>query len=125
MRHAPEIKTRSEPKDEEVFLFLTSGAQPKPCSCYVVGDQDLFNAIKADQFPYNAIFRGFYAKRLLAAQLSLKDSPASTQEAVAWVASFIDVQHEFDERVGRGGTVTILRKGHPPDVIHMDQISSW
>ena len=124
-RHAPEIKTLSAPKDEEETLFLTPRVQPKPCSCYVVGDQEIFNAIKADQYPFSPIFRGFYAKRLLAAQLSLRDSPASTQEAVAWVASFIDVQREFDERVGRGGTVTILRKGHPPDVIHMNQISSW
>ena len=121
-RHAPEVKTPSAPKDGEETL---SGVQPNPCSCYVVGAQEMFNAIKANQEPFAAIFRGFYFKRLRAAQLSLKDSPTATQEAVAWVASFIDLQREFDERVGRGGTVTILRKGHPPDIIHMDRISSW
>ena len=85
----------------------------------------MFNAVKANKEPFRAIFRGFYAKRLLSAQLTLKDSPTATQEAVAWVASFIDLEREFDERVGRGGTITILRKGHPPDVIHTDKISSW
>jgi len=124
-RHAPEIKMLSEPKDGEETRFLTSGVQPNPCSCYVIGDQDVFNAVKANQDPFAAIFRGFYAKRLLAAQLSLKDSPAATQEAVAWVASFVDLEREFDERVGGGGSITILRKGHPPDVIRMDKISSW
>ena len=124
-RHAPEIKTLSAPKDEEETLFLTPRVQPKPCSCYVVGDQEIFNAIKADQYPFSPIFRGFYAKRLLAAQLSLKDSPAATQKAVAWVASFIDLEGEFDQRIGGGSSIAIVRKGHSPSIVSMNHISSW
>jgi hypothetical protein len=113
------------PKDGEETLFLAAGVQPDQCWCYVAGEQDTFNAIKANQDPFGAIFRGFYAKRLPAAQLSLKDSPTATQKAVAWVASFIDLEGEFDQRIGGGSSIAIVRKGHSPDVIRLDQISSW
>jgi hypothetical protein len=91
----------------------------------VLGDQDTFRAVKANEDPSIAIFHSFYSQRLETARLTLKDSSSSVQTTVAWVASFIDLEGEFDDRVRGGSSIAVLRKEQPSDVIHLDHISSW
>jgi hypothetical protein len=117
---APE---RVFPRDQVAQLPV--GIPGNPPFAVVLGDQDMLTAVKSNEDPFGAIFRGFYVKRLPAAQLRLKDSPAATQEAVAWVASFIDLEGEFDQRIGGGSSIAIVRKGHPDAIVSMNHISSW
>jgi hypothetical protein len=63
------------------------------------------------------VFRGFFPQRLETAQLTLKDSSSSVPATVAWVASLIDVEGEFDER-GRGSSIAVVRKGQPYQIVH-------
>jgi hypothetical protein len=117
---APEV---SLPRDQQFqFRFGTLGNPP---FALVMGDQDSLKAVQANEDPFAPVFRGFYPQRLEAARLTLKDSSLSVQATVAWVASLIDVEREFDERLGGEDSIAVVRKGQPHRVLTMNRISSW
>jgi hypothetical protein len=111
------------PRDQQFqFRFGTLG---NPSFALVLGDQDTFKAVQANEDPFGAIFRGFYPQRLEAARLTLKESSLSVQATVAWVASLLDLTREFDDRLGDGNSIAVVRKGQPYRILTMNRISSW
>jgi hypothetical protein len=118
------------PAPEKVFLpdqqfQFRFGALGNPSFALVLGDQDALNAVQANEDPFGGIFRQFYHQRLEAVRLTLKDSSLSVQATVAWVASLMDVQREFDERLGGENSIAVVRKGQPYRILTMNRISSW
>jgi hypothetical protein len=92
--------------------------------CFAAGHQERFEGIKEGREPFMSIFRRFYSQRLTRTTLLMKEAPTALQGAVAWIAAFIDLESEFNENVGGGSSIAVIRKHQSVDIYFMPQIAS-
>jgi hypothetical protein len=88
------------------------------------GDDKHVAAARKGFNPEASRLREILPKRRMRASVLMTDSPRSLQEAVAIVASLIDVESEFNPKIGGGSSIMVLRRSEPPQIIHIPEIQT-
>jgi len=115
--------------NKESLLFLppeaqfTAGSGLLP-SIFFAGHYAHMTAAESGQDPEASSFASFLAQRRPQARIAARESSATLQEVVAQVASYLDVESEFDEKVGGGSSIMILQKGKLPILLTMPTLVS-
>jgi hypothetical protein len=103
---------------------FTASSGLKPPSIFFAGHYAHMTAAESGQDPEASSFTLFLAQRRPLARIAARDSSATLQEVVAQVASYLDVESEFNEKVGGGSSIMILQKGSMPMLLTMPALVS-